>query len=63
MGTFLDKRLRVSRQQSDFGTQAKEMVQKTKTLDQPTAEKARATRYKEPLAAQLIPQPLGISGD
>jgi hypothetical protein len=36
------------------------MVYKTKALNQPAAEKTSTARYEETLAAQFVPQSVGV---
>jgi hypothetical protein len=63
MRAFLGEDFRVTRQYGGLRPEAESMVYKTKALNQPATEKASTARYEQTLAAQFVPQSLGVSGD
>jgi hypothetical protein len=60
---LLRERLWVSCQHHRLGAQTKPVVCPGEALQQPAAEEARAARDEDALAAQLIPQALGVGQD
>ena len=55
MGSFRLEGLRMPRQDDRMGVQTQLVIRPGETLEEPTAEKARAARDENALTSQLVP--------